>query len=71
VCSIEGLLVARAGIQLLIQALLSHWRVDLPAGEMMPLPQVKEVLGLEEVLGGNICRRVERPREATTAFAAT
>jgi 2-methylisocitrate lyase-like PEP mutase family enzyme len=50
VCPIESLLVAGAAIRRLIQALLSHGRVDLPAGEMMTFAEVKQVLGLEEVL---------------------
>jgi 2-methylisocitrate lyase-like PEP mutase family enzyme len=51
VCPIESLLVAGAAIQRLIQALLSHGRVDPAAVEMMTFAQVKQVLGLEEVLG--------------------
>src|SRR5262249_21521159 len=51
VCPIESLLVAGTAIQRLIQALLSRGRVDLPAAEMMTFSQVKEVLGLGEVLG--------------------
>jgi 2-methylisocitrate lyase-like PEP mutase family enzyme len=51
VCPIESLLVAGAAIQRLIQALLTRGRVDLPGGEMMSFSQVKELLGLGEVLG--------------------
>src|SRR5262245_57019785 len=50
VCPIESLLVAGTAIQRLIQALLTRGRVDLPAGEMT-FAQVKELLGLGEVLG--------------------
>jgi 2-methylisocitrate lyase-like PEP mutase family enzyme len=51
VCPIESLLVAGTAVQRLIQALLSRGRVDLPAAEMMTFAQVKEVLGLDDVLG--------------------
>jgi 2-methylisocitrate lyase-like PEP mutase family enzyme len=51
VCPIETLLVAGTAIQRLIQALLTRGRVDLPAAEMMTFAQVKEVLGLDDVLG--------------------
>ncbi len=51
VCPIETLLVAGTAVQRLIQSLLSRGRVDLPASEMMTFAQVKEVLGLGDVLG--------------------
>jgi 2-methylisocitrate lyase-like PEP mutase family enzyme len=51
VCPIESLLVAGAAVQRLIDALLTRGRVDLPPGEMMTFAQVKQVLGLEKVLG--------------------
>ena len=51
VCPIESLLVAGAAVQRLIQVLLTRGRVDLPADEMMTFAQVKQVLGLEQVLG--------------------
>jgi 2-methylisocitrate lyase-like PEP mutase family enzyme len=51
VCPIESLLVAGTAIRRLIDALLTRGRVDLPAGEMMTFAQVKDVLGLDEVLG--------------------
>src|SRR5437868_6746054 len=51
VCPIESLLVAGTAIQKLIQALLTKGRVDFPASDMMTFAQVKEVLGLDEVLG--------------------
>jgi 2-methylisocitrate lyase-like PEP mutase family enzyme len=51
VCPIESLLVLGAGLRRLIQALLTRGRVDLPADEMMTFAQVKQVLGLDEVLG--------------------
>jgi 2-methylisocitrate lyase-like PEP mutase family enzyme len=50
VCPIESLLVAGTAIQRLIQSLLTRGRVDLPADEMMTFAQVKELLGLGEVL---------------------
>jgi 2,3-dimethylmalate lyase len=50
VCPIESLLVAGAAIQRLIQALLTRGRCDLPASEMMTFDQVKQLLGLSEVL---------------------
>jgi 2-methylisocitrate lyase-like PEP mutase family enzyme len=50
VCPIESLLVAGAAIQRLIQALLTRGRCDLPAAEMMTFDQVKDLLGLNEVL---------------------
>jgi 2-methylisocitrate lyase-like PEP mutase family enzyme len=50
VCPIESLLIAGTAIQRLIQALLTRGRVDLPAGEMMTFGQIKQLLGLEEVL---------------------
>lgn len=51
VCPIESLLVAGTAIQRLIKTLLARGRVDLSPGEMMTFDQVKEVLGLDEVLG--------------------
>jgi hypothetical protein len=45
------MLTANVVIQRLTHALLSHRWVDLPAREMMALPQVKQVLGHEKVLG--------------------
>jgi 2-methylisocitrate lyase-like PEP mutase family enzyme len=51
VCPIESLLVAGTAIQRLIQMLLTRGRVDLPAEEMMTFDQVKQILGLDEVLG--------------------
>jgi 2-methylisocitrate lyase-like PEP mutase family enzyme len=50
VCPIESLLVAGTAIRKLIQTLLSRGRVDLPAEEMMTFPEVKKVLGLDEVM---------------------
>jgi 2-methylisocitrate lyase-like PEP mutase family enzyme len=50
VCPIESLLVAGVAIQRLIQALLTRGRCDLPPGEMMTFDQVKQLLGLSEVL---------------------
>jgi 2-methylisocitrate lyase-like PEP mutase family enzyme len=51
VCPIESLLVLGSALQRLIQTLLTHGRVDWPPEEMMTFAQVKEVLGLDEVLG--------------------
>jgi 2-methylisocitrate lyase-like PEP mutase family enzyme len=51
VCPIESLLVTGAAIQRLITALLTRGRVDSPPGEMMTFAQVKQLLGLDEVLG--------------------
>ena len=51
VCPIESLLVAGTAIQKLIRTLLDRGRVDLPAAEMMTFAQVKNILGLDEVLG--------------------
>ncbi len=50
VCPIETLLVAGKAIQRLIQSLLNRGRADLPASEMMTFAEVKQVLGLDEVL---------------------
>jgi 2-methylisocitrate lyase-like PEP mutase family enzyme len=51
VCPIESLLVAGAAIQRLIQNLMHRGRVDLPGPEMLTFAQVKQLLGLDEVLG--------------------
>jgi 2-methylisocitrate lyase-like PEP mutase family enzyme len=51
VCPIESLLIAGKAIQHLIQALLTNGRVDLLPTEMMTFAEVKEVLGLGEVMG--------------------
>jgi 2-methylisocitrate lyase-like PEP mutase family enzyme len=51
VCPIESLLVTGTAIQRLITTLLARGRVNLPPGEMMTFDQVKQVLGLDEVLG--------------------
>jgi 2-methylisocitrate lyase-like PEP mutase family enzyme len=51
VCPIESLLAAGAAVQRVIGSLLARGRVDLPASEMMTFAQVKEVLGLPDVLG--------------------
>src|SRR6185437_13929795 len=50
VCPIETLLVAGKAIQRVIQALLTRGRTDLPASEMMTFAEVKQVLGLDDVL---------------------
>jgi 2-methylisocitrate lyase-like PEP mutase family enzyme len=51
VCPIESLLVAGAAVRRLIRALLERGRVDQPGVEMMTFAEVKEVLGLGDVLG--------------------
>ena len=50
VCPIESLLVAGTAIQRLIKALLTRGRVDLPPDEMMTFAEIKQLLGLNEVL---------------------
>src|SRR5689334_19630479 len=51
VCPIESLLVTGAAVQRLIRALLTRGRADQPDGEMLTFAQVKELLGLDAVLG--------------------
>jgi 2-methylisocitrate lyase-like PEP mutase family enzyme len=51
VCPIETLLAAGAAVRRVIQALLTRGRVDLPEDQMMTFAQVKQALGLDEVLG--------------------
>lgn len=51
VCPIESLLVTGVAVQRLIQNLMSKGRVDLDQDQMLTFAQVKEVLGLKEVLG--------------------
>ncbi len=51
VCPIESLLVLGAAMRRLTQALLTRGRVDLAEGEMMTFAEVKELLGLDDVLG--------------------
>jgi 2,3-dimethylmalate lyase len=58
VCPIESLLVLGAAMRRLIQALVTHGRVDRSAGEMMSFGEIKELLGLEEVL--DLRDRLER-----------
>lgn len=59
VCPIESLLVAGKAIQRLIAAFLSRGRADLPADEMLTFAEVKQLLGLDEVLG--LRGKVESP----------
>src|SRR5262249_24557949 len=47
---IESLLVAGAGLQRLIQALLTRGRLDQADTELMTFAQIKQVLQMEEVL---------------------
>ena len=42
---------ALAAMQRLIDTLLTRGRVDLPPSEMMTFAQIKQLLGLDEVLG--------------------
>ncbi|MCC6417600.1 MAG: isocitrate lyase/PEP mutase family protein [Gemmataceae bacterium] len=51
VCPIESLLIFATAMRKLIDALLTRGRVDLPAGEMMTFAEVKNLLGLDAVLG--------------------
>jgi methylisocitrate lyase len=51
VCPIETLLIAAKAVQRLIGALLARGRCDLPDSEMMTFAEIKEVLGLDEVMG--------------------
>lgn len=51
VCPIESLLIAGTAIRRLIDALLTRGRVDLPPDQMMTFADVKQVLGLDDVLG--------------------
>ena len=51
VCPIESLLVTGVAVQRLIRNLLTKGRVDLEPDQMMTFAQVKEVLGLKDVLG--------------------
>jgi 2-methylisocitrate lyase-like PEP mutase family enzyme len=51
VCPIETLLVTGAAVRRLIHALLTRGRVGLPEDQMMTFAQVKQVLGLDDVLG--------------------
>jgi 2-methylisocitrate lyase-like PEP mutase family enzyme len=53
VCPIESLLVTGAAIQKLIQQLLTTGRVDQNL-DMMTFGQVKEVLGLKDILGAKV-----------------
>src|SRR5262245_8155783 len=51
VCPIESLLVASVAIRRLIDSLLTRGRANLPAEEMMTFAEVKQLLGLDEVMG--------------------
>src|SRR5262245_50944364 len=50
VCPIESLLVTGKAMQRLIQGFLTTGRADLPGSEMMSFAEVKELLGLDEVM---------------------
>jgi 2-methylisocitrate lyase-like PEP mutase family enzyme len=50
VCPIESLMVTGAAMKKLIQALLTTGRVDRASEDMMTFAQIKQVLGLDEVL---------------------
>jgi 2-methylisocitrate lyase-like PEP mutase family enzyme len=51
VCPIETLLAAGAAVRCVIDALMRRGRADTEAGEMMTFAEVKDVLGLGEILG--------------------
>jgi 2-methylisocitrate lyase-like PEP mutase family enzyme len=51
VCPIESLLVLGAGLRRLIATFLERGRIELPPGEMMTFAEIKQLLGLDEVLG--------------------
>jgi 2-methylisocitrate lyase-like PEP mutase family enzyme len=51
VCPIETLLAAGKAIQRVIESLLSRGRADLSATEMMTFAEIKQLLGLNDVLG--------------------
>jgi 2-methylisocitrate lyase-like PEP mutase family enzyme len=51
VCPIESLLVTAAAMRKLIQSLLNRGRCDLPGSEMATFSEVKQLLGLDEILG--------------------
>jgi 2,3-dimethylmalate lyase len=51
VCPIETLLAAGKAIQRVIASLLSRGRADLPPTEMMTFAEIKQLLGLDDVLG--------------------
>jgi len=51
VCPIESLLVTAAAMRKLIGALLSRGQCDLPSGEMATFSEIKQLLGLDEILG--------------------
>jgi 2,3-dimethylmalate lyase len=51
VCPIEMLLAAGKAIQRVIASLLSRGRADLPPTEMMTFAEIKQLLGLDDVLG--------------------
>jgi 2-methylisocitrate lyase-like PEP mutase family enzyme len=50
VCPIESLLVAGRAVQRLIEQLTTQGRVDLDATQMMTFAEVKDTLGLKEIL---------------------
>jgi 2,3-dimethylmalate lyase len=50
VCPIETLLAAGKAIQRVIHALLTRGRADLPQTEMLTFAEVKQLLGLDDVL---------------------
>jgi len=58
VCPIESLLVLGAGLRRLIATFLQRGRIDIPPGEMMTFNEIKQLLGLDEVLG--LRERLER-----------
>jgi len=51
VCPIESLLVTATAMRKLIDALLTRGKAELPAGEMATFADIKQLLGLDEVMG--------------------
>src|SRR5262245_40200285 len=51
VCPIESLMVLGAGLRRLIATFLERGRIEPPPGEMMTFDEIKQLLGLGEVLG--------------------
>jgi len=50
VCPIESLLVTATAMRKLIDALLTRGKAELPAGEMATFAEIKQLLGLDEVM---------------------
>jgi 2-methylisocitrate lyase-like PEP mutase family enzyme len=65
VCPIESLLVCGAAMQRLIAALMATGRVDTLRGEMMSFDEIKELLGLPEIL------KLQSPRTPSLSSTGT